>query len=105
MEYNRNFFIAIGLSLLIILAWQFFYVAPKNADQQKAQEIARQLEQNQPSQGQAVPSADNGSTTPPQSKEAENVAAIDMTREAREAAINKSKRVEIDTTDSGDIGL
>ena len=106
MEYNRNFFIAIGLSLLIILAWQFFYVAPKNADQQKAQEIARQLEQNQPSQGQAVPSADNGSTTPPQSKEAENVAAIDMTREAREATVNKTKRVEIDTPElKGSINL
>lgn len=106
MEYNRNFFIAIGLSLLIILAWQFFYVAPRNADQQKAQEIARQLEQDQASQNQAVPTSENGTATLPQAHEAGNAVNIDMTPQARDAALEKTKRVKIDTPElKGSINL
>ena len=106
MEYNRNFFIAIGLSLLIILAWQYFYVAPKNADQQKAQEIAHQIEKDENAQNQAVPTAENGTVTPPQNKDETNPAGFEMTPDARDAALKKSKRVAIDTPElQGSINL
>lgn len=42
MEYNRNFFIAIGLSFVVLIAWQFLHVAPKQAKLQKQQVIAQQ---------------------------------------------------------------
>ena len=29
MEKNRNYFVAIALSVLILVAWQFLYVNPK----------------------------------------------------------------------------
>ena len=29
MENNRNYFIAIALSVLIVLGWQFFYMNPR----------------------------------------------------------------------------
>ncbi|EJF90379.1 membrane protein insertase YidC [Bartonella tamiae] len=106
MEYNRNFFIAIGLSFIIILAWQFFYVGPKNAEQQKAQEIARQIEQDQTSTHQAVPSQQAGSATPPQAGQPGNSTSIDMTPEARNTALEKSQRVIIDTPElKGSINL
>ncbi|GAA5108359.1 membrane protein insertase YidC [Bartonella jaculi] len=43
MEYNRNFFIAIGLSFAVLIAWQFLYVAPKHAEIQQKQIITQQL--------------------------------------------------------------
>ena len=29
MENNRNYFVAILLSVLVLVAWQFLYVSPK----------------------------------------------------------------------------
>ena len=48
MENNRNYLIAIALSVLIVLAWQFFYMNPRieaqqtEQAQQQAQVEARQ---------------------------------------------------------------
>ncbi len=51
MENNRNTFLAIALSLAIILAWQFLYINPKLEAERKAAEIQRQqIEQSQPGQ-------------------------------------------------------
>ncbi|HLP70169.1 MAG TPA: membrane protein insertase YidC, partial [Rhizobium sp.] len=43
MENKRNYFIAIALSVLIVLAWQFFYMNPKiEAQRQEQARIAEQ---------------------------------------------------------------
>ncbi|WP_413154382.1 membrane protein insertase YidC [Bartonella sp. cb54] len=47
MEYNRNFFIAIGLSFVVLIAWHFLYVVPKQAELQQQQIIAQQLSKQQ----------------------------------------------------------
>ena len=47
MQQNRNYFIAIALSVLILIAWQFLYLGPKVESERLAQEAlqAQQLEQ------------------------------------------------------------
>jgi YidC/Oxa1 family membrane protein insertase len=44
MEKNRNYFIAIALSVLIVLAWQFLYMNPRMEAQQRAEEASRALQ-------------------------------------------------------------
>lgn len=42
MEANRNTLLAVILSLMVMLAWQFFYVTPKLDAEKRAAEIQRQ---------------------------------------------------------------
>ncbi|MCP4070396.1 MAG: membrane protein insertase YidC [Hyphomicrobiales bacterium] len=42
MENNNNTFLAIGLSILVIIAWQYFYVAPRVESEQRAAQIEAQ---------------------------------------------------------------
>ena len=46
MEKNRNYFVAIALSVLILIAWQFLYVNPKLEKDRAALE-AQQAAQTQ----------------------------------------------------------
>ena len=46
MEKNRNYFVAIALSVLILVAWQFLYVNPKLEKDRAALE-AQQAAQTQ----------------------------------------------------------
>lgn len=41
MEKNRNYFIAIALSVVIVLAWQFLYMNPRIEQQRRAEEARR----------------------------------------------------------------
>ncbi|WP_345900542.1 membrane protein insertase YidC, partial [Martelella sp. UBA3392] len=47
MENNRNSMIAIGLTVLIVLAWQFFFMGPRMEAQRQAQEQAALQQQTQ----------------------------------------------------------
>ncbi|WP_180901216.1 membrane protein insertase YidC [Martelella soudanensis] len=47
MENNRNSMIAIGLTVLIVLAWQFFFMGPRLEAQREAQEQAALQQQAQ----------------------------------------------------------
>ncbi|WP_174803861.1 membrane protein insertase YidC [Martelella limonii] len=48
MENNRNSMIAIGLTVLIVIAWQFFYMGPRlEAQRQAREEAALQQQQTQ----------------------------------------------------------
>lgn len=58
MTNNRNMFIAIGLSLAILLGWQYFFGIPQA---EKQRQLAEQQRQAQQAQTQAQP----GSSTPP----------------------------------------
>ncbi|KAA3502721.1 membrane protein insertase YidC [Rhizobium rhizogenes] len=91
MEKNRNYFIAIALSVVIVLAWQFLYMNPRIEQQRRAEE-ARQAQQQttqQPAPG-AAPGATVEGAPPASSTQAAATAT-------REDAIAKTQRVAIDT--------
>ncbi len=98
MEKNRNFFITIALSILILTLWQVFYLGPKS-DAQREQ--ARIEEQQRASQQGAAQSAGQGDTPqlaptgqtgiPGQS---DNISGGTLTREA---ALAQAGRVKIET--------
>ncbi len=92
MEKNRNYFIAIALSVVIVLAWQFLYMNPRIEQQRRAEE-ARQAQQ-QTTQQQPAPGAAPGVTVDGAPPASSTQAAATATREE---AIAKSQRVAIDT--------
>ncbi|MFT4183532.1 MAG: membrane protein insertase YidC [Rhizobium sp.] len=47
MENKRNYYIAIALSVLIVLGWQFFYMNPRLEAQRKAELAAKAQQQTQ----------------------------------------------------------
>jgi YidC/Oxa1 family membrane protein insertase len=102
MQNNRNYYIAIVLSVLIVFVWQFFYMGPKMEAQQKIEqaqqaELAKQQKAN-PNQVKPVVDA-NGQPVP--GAEGTNIAMVD-----RAQALSQAKRVEIDTPAlSGSINL
>ena len=104
MENNRNYFVAIALSVLILVAWQFLYVNPK-LDKDRAALEAQQAAQTQ----QTTTAADGTATTTTTTATNGTLpggAATGTTTETRDAAIAKSARVEIDTPAlSGSINL
>lgn len=94
-EDNRNLLLAITLSVVILLGWQFFYAKPQ---MEKQQQIAQQNQQaqSQPAPGAGVapaPSSVPGqsATTIPGGAPATAVAAT------RDQALAASPRVRIDT--------
>ena len=107
MEQNKNYFIAIGLSVLILIAWQFLYVNPKIEQERAAQEALQQqqLEQQTPQSGQPAASSAGGSSELPQqgSSTATGLpgAASGTTGAAstvsREASLGQSRRITIET--------
>ncbi len=64
METNRNTFLAIALSLVVLVAWQFLYIGPKMKEERRAAEIQRQQQETAAQQAspQAGGSAAPGST-------------------------------------------
>jgi YidC/Oxa1 family membrane protein insertase len=94
MENNRNYFVAIALSVLILIAWQFLYVNPKIEKERIAAEQ---------SQTQANPAtSDEAATSQAQS----TGSAVPGAVETRDQVIAKSARVTIDTSAlSGSINL
>ncbi|MER8825215.1 membrane protein insertase YidC [Mesorhizobium sp. M0938] len=102
MENNRNFFITIALSVLILSLWQYFYVLPQSEAQR---EKARLEEQRVAEQKKAAPSTSpGGSETPvPQQGAIPNSAGPNAsgtdgaTPAGREQALASTQRVKIDT--------
>ena len=103
MEKNRNYFIAIGLSVVIVLAWQFLYMNPRMEAQQRAAEAQQASQQQQAAQNPTASPENSGAAATtgnlPGAGQAEATAT-------REQALAKSERVEIDTPAvSGSINL
>ncbi|MBB4953105.1 YidC/Oxa1 family membrane protein insertase [Agrobacterium vitis] len=88
MENNRNYLIAIALSVLVVLGWQFFYMNPRIEAQKQAEQIRQAELAKTPAANATAGAAVSGSL--PGGKQ---VAAV----ESREDAIAKTARVEIDT--------
>jgi YidC/Oxa1 family membrane protein insertase len=90
MEKNRNYYIAIVLSVLIVFVWQFFYMGPKMEAQQKAEkaqqaELAKEKKTEKPAivdtNGQVIPGIDG--------------TAVNVV--TRDQALSQAQRVVIDT--------
>ncbi|WP_019219007.1 membrane protein insertase YidC [Bartonella florencae] len=103
MEYNRNFFIAIGLSFIVLFAWQFLHVAPKQAELQKQQVIAQQQLSKQQS---AVSTPATHSSHTASVHESTPMIEHKMTPEVRNAVLAKTNRIAIKTNElEGSINL
>jgi len=100
---NKNTILAIALSIMIIIAWQFLYVNPKlEAERQAAENIASQ-QQTAPRgttgsgsqiSNSNIPTQDNVDGSVPSAQQSEISAAGNQ---SRVAAIANSKRVEFET--------
>jgi len=100
MENNRNYFIAIALSVLIVLGWQFLYMNPRIEAQRKTQEAQKAQQQTEQVQQPAA-----GGQTPAQTSGAAPSGQAAATA-TREQALEKNPRVVIDTAAlSGSINL
>ena len=101
MKNNQNVLIAIALSFLVIVAWQFFIIGPKiEAERQRlAAEQAEQAETMDAAPGTATgtqaPAAQPGAMTSAPS--APPPAATPQGPLPREAALARAERVAIDT--------
>src|SRR5580704_8487214 len=100
MTDNRNTILAVILSGLVLIAWQYFYNVPAMEKQRAAQQAQSELAKTTPQGGTAstpstTPQAGNAPTpaaNAPAANQPASVAPID-----REAAIAASPRVKIDT--------
>jgi YidC/Oxa1 family membrane protein insertase len=107
MENNRNYFVAILLSVLVLIAWQFLYVSPKI---EREREAAQALQAEQAAQQGATgvepitPGAISGSA--PGGETALPGVGAPAAGLAREDALARSERISIDTPSlSGSINL
>ena len=117
MEQNRNYIVAIALSVLVLIAWQFLYLSPKIERERAAQEAlkAQQTEQQTPQAGgQSIPAQQGtpGTGNLPQAATGSATTGLPgsgaeaQTSTSREAAVAQQKRVLINTPAlSGSINL
>jgi YidC/Oxa1 family membrane protein insertase len=97
MENNRNFFITIALSVLILTLWQVFYMNPRVETQREAARIEAQRVEAQRKAAEGANPAGTGTPAAPQGA-IPNAPGTDGTTPAgREQALATSKRVKIDT--------
>ena len=107
MENNRNYFVAILLSVLVLVAWQFLYVSPKIERERVAAEAL------QAEQAAQAPATSTGDTTTPGVSGAApggDVAIPGSTTQAagltREETVAQTGRIAIDTPSlAGSINL
>ena len=101
MQNNRNYFIAIALSVLIVLGWQFLYMNPRIEAQRKA-ELAQKAQQT--TEQTQTPGA-NGAAGGAQTNGAAPTGQAPATTSLADA-LAKNPRVVIDTAAlSGSINL
>ncbi len=101
MENNRNFFITIALSILVLTLWQVFYLGPKTeAQREQARIEEQQAAQQQAQTGQATGQTGGDTPQTPATPGAipghGDVAAAGGTL-TREAAVAQTQRIDIDT--------
>ncbi|MBX4335151.1 membrane protein insertase YidC [Bartonella raoultii] len=102
MEYNRNFFIAIALSFCVLMAWHFFYVAPKQAELQQKQAIAQQFSKQQSASSAPITHFSDDTST----LDSDTMIDHPMTPEIRKAQLEKTNRIVIKTNElEGSINL
>ena len=96
-ENNRNFILAIVLSIGVLFGWQYFFV-PKHAPQQPGQQTAEQQQQQPPGPvepGPPQPSAEGGAPVP--AGAGLRPGAAPTITQTRDEALASTPRVAIDT--------
>ncbi|TCT43075.1 membrane protein insertase YidC [Martelella mediterranea] len=102
MENNRNSIIAIALTVLVVLAWQFLFMGPRLEEQRKAEELAQQQEAAQQQTTSNSGSASNTGTTTGTAVGGSSDAVLSQSGTQTETA----PRVKIDTPSlAGSINL
>jgi YidC/Oxa1 family membrane protein insertase len=110
-EDNKNLLLAIVLSVVVLIGWNYFYGAPLLERQKQAQQSQQVQQQAAPAQpGQSAQPGQTGpipGAAPPQGSPSAPVpGTTPATPETREAALARSPRVAIDTPSlSGSIAL
>jgi YidC/Oxa1 family membrane protein insertase len=103
---NKNLFLAIGLSILVIIGWNYFYAGPQT-ERQRQERLAQQAQQPalpQPGTAPQVPGAPP--TAAPGAAPAAGIPGAPAAGVNRDAAIAQSPRVKIATPRlSGSIAL
>jgi YidC/Oxa1 family membrane protein insertase len=94
MENNRNFILAIALSLAVLIGWQFLYMGPAQKARQQAIEAARNAQQTQSATTEVQAPGGQPSSPSPAVQTPSAPAAAFL---SREAAIAASPRVKIDS--------
>lgn len=91
---NRNTILAIALSILVLIGWQFLYLSPKLEQERQAAEVEAQRQAVEsgevtPDGNNAIPRADDGEAA---------ISTIAAPKGlSREAALQKDARIEIQT--------
>jgi len=93
MENNRNFILAIALSLAVLIGWQFLYMGPAQKARQQAIEAARNSETQTARTEAQTPGGQISSPSPSTGVSSAPTAAY----ASREAALSASPRVKIDS--------
>ncbi|MBL4725673.1 MAG: membrane protein insertase YidC [Rhizobiaceae bacterium] len=104
---NKNTFLAIALSIAVIVVWQFFYINPKlDAERAVAEIEAQRAATEQTANQSAISNGDvpannaTGETTPGNSANVPGtriVASPTISGDSREAVLAKSKRITLET--------
>ena len=94
MENNKNFILAIALSLAVLIGWQFLYMGPAQKARQQALESARNAQQTQSATTETQTPGSQVSSPAPSVQAPSGAASAYM---SREAAIASSPRVKIDS--------
>ncbi len=101
MQNNRNYFIAIALSVLIVLGWQFLYMNPRIEAQRKAELAQKAQQTTQQTQTPGANGAAGGAQTNGSAPTGQAAATTSLAD-----ALAKNPRVIIDTAAlSGSINL
>ncbi len=101
MQNNRNYFIAIALSVLIVLGWQFLYMNPRIEAQRKAELAQKAQQTTQQTQTPGANGAAGGAQTNGSAPTGQAAATTSLAD-----ALAKNPRIVIDTPAlSGSINL
>jgi len=103
MNDQKNMFIAIGLSALVLIVWQYFVGMPQMEKQRQDAQVKQQQTQQQTTQVPGTPAQPGGA---PQVQVPGQPPALPGQAATREAVLAASPRVAIDTPDlKGSIAL
>ncbi|WP_299865398.1 membrane protein insertase YidC [uncultured Hoeflea sp.] len=107
MENNRNYFVAILLSVLVLIAWQFLYVSPKiEREREAAQALQAQQSEQSGATGDVAVTPGLVEGAAPGGETALPGVTAPQTTVAREDVLAQSERIAIETPSlSGSINL
>jgi YidC/Oxa1 family membrane protein insertase len=95
-DQQKNLLLAVVLSMAVLLAWQVFYAGPKMKEDQARQRVQEQHSPTATPQGKA-PATESGIKAPAAVPEGTVPGAAPMPAQSREAALNASPRLAVET--------